>query len=68
MPPSVYFPSSSPEMLPTHYQFMCLIFWVSLGGGGSTSFGVLRAFDGELDAVGCFSFYFEFCAYARRKG
>ena len=36
--------------------------------GGLTDFGVLGAFDGELDAVGGFSFYFEFCAYARGQG
>lgn len=38
------------------------------GHRGQTNFGVLGAFDGELDAVGGFSFYFEFCAYARGQG
>jgi len=42
--------------------------WWGWGLGELTDFGVLGAFDGELDAVGGFSFYFEFCAYARGQG
>ena len=52
IPPSVYFPSSSPEMEP-HVKKAEV-------GGGLTSFRILVSFDGELNAIGSFGFYFKF--------
>jgi len=64
IPPSVYLPSSSPEIAP----------WGGLEcddgaeTGGTTDFGVLVALDGELDSIGGFGFHFEFRACKNPRG